>query len=278
MKNGFLYVGMGKKYRMEAEISARSIRRFTKYPIALVTEDPNYSSEYFDQIILSEASSDFVSKIKGLQLTPFDRTIFLDTDTFVCLPIDELFDVLDLFDMAMSVDVFGHSRGFIQKYQPQFKIRYENVIPEFHTGVIVVKNNLKTQSFIRFWLQKHEELNLKADMPSLREAYIDFEEKVSIAPLLAEYNYYEIFSFGIIHGPVKIIHGRLGSRWSTLTRVMLPFEKMDKIANKYNKRPNIKRLLIGNVGIISANYNLWVMKNFIKKALGIKQTKKSETL
>ena len=62
-KNGFLYVGMGKKYRMEAEISARSLKQYTKYPICIVTEDSNYKSEYFDIIIVANLVTDFYGKI-----------------------------------------------------------------------------------------------------------------------------------------------------------------------------------------------------------------------
>lgn len=36
--------------------------------------------------------------------SPFEHTIFLDTDTFVCGDFSELFDLLDHFDIAMSHD------------------------------------------------------------------------------------------------------------------------------------------------------------------------------
>src|SRR4051794_20716247 len=109
MKEGFLYVAFGQRYLQEAEISARSLKRFTRLPVCLVTDNEKYKSEYFDQIIIEKTRTDFVSKMIGMQKTPFEKTIFLDTDTFVCASIDKLFKGLDLFDMLLVPEKSLHS-------------------------------------------------------------------------------------------------------------------------------------------------------------------------
>src|SRR5688572_8197644 len=110
---GYLYVAIGEMFRQEAECSARSLRRFTKYPTCLVTDHPTYNSTAFDQIIrVQNIGRSFEVKITGMQLSPFDKTVFLDCDTFVCSSIDDIFGFLEYFDMATTLDARGSSTTF----------------------------------------------------------------------------------------------------------------------------------------------------------------------
>ena len=276
MDKGFLYIAFGKRYLQEVEISARSLKRFTKLPVCVITDDINFSSEYVDEIIITDTVTDFVSKIVCFPKTPFKKNVFLDTDTFVCAPVDQLFDVLDIFDIAMTVERYNHSYGFIHEYNPGFNIRYENVLPEYHTGVIVYKFNEAVKSLFTDWLQIHNAIRLKTDMPSFREAFIQHIGKVNIATLPFEYNYYGTHSFGFAHTEIKIIHERLGEKWNTLTRVMLPYEKMEKKAKMMN-RYHCKRIIIPYIGVLPYTWNPYRLKYKLKSFFGIKKTKKSET-
>lgn len=276
MSKGFLYIAFGKRYLQEVEISARSLKRFTQLPVCVVTDDTSFRSIYVDEIIIADALTDFVSKIVGLGKTVFERTVYLDTDTFVCAPIDQLFDVLDLFDMAMVVERNNHSYAFIEKYKPDFRIRYENVLPEYHTGVIVYKKNAAVAALLADWLTIHESLQLKADMPTFREAFILHADKINIATLPFEYNYFGTHSLGFAHAEIKIIHERLGEKWNTLTRVMLPFNKMEKKAKRMN-RYHCKRIIIPYLGVIPYTWSPYRIKYKLKVFFGIRKTKKAET-
>ena len=183
MDSGFLYIAIGKRYLMEAEISARSLKRFTKQPVCVITDEDNYENKIFDKVILEKLPADFVAKIMGMKLTPFERTVFLDNDTFVCDDIDLLFSILDVFDFGLTIENFMHSYGFLEKYNPGFKIRFEKLIPEFHTGVIVYRANNNTSKFFNDWLHLHHEMKVKADMPTFREAYLDNIDTIKIATL-----------------------------------------------------------------------------------------------
>ncbi|MEP6512601.1 MAG: hypothetical protein ABJA79_01935 [Parafilimonas sp.] len=276
MNCGFLYVAMGKKYLMEAQISARSLKRFTQYPVAVITDDAGFKSDLFDIIIYNEPSEDFITKILGVKQTPFQRTVFLDTDTFVCSSINDLFSVLDLFDMAMTIDNFIHGYPFFKKYNPAYFIRYEKIIPEYNTGVIVFSNNNKVMKLFESWLKIHKAMHIKADMPSFREALIENAATVGISPLPFEYNFHGIKSFGFVYNEIKIIHERLGERWSTLTEIMLPYEKMDRLAKRINKHKG-KRIIIPYMGVITSAFSPYSIKNKLKRMFGIKKTKKAET-
>jgi alpha-N-acetylglucosamine transferase len=273
MSKGFLYVAFGKRYLQEVETSARSLKRFTKLPVCVVTDDANFSSVYVDKIILTNTVTDFVSKIIGLAKTPFEQTVFLDSDTFVCAPIDNLFHILELFDMCMCAERANHSYGFIDK---NFPLQYENILPEYHTGVIVFKQNEAVKKLMKDWLKLHIDNGFKADMPSFREAFILNAKAVSIAPLPFEYNYHGTLSFGFAENKIHVIHERVGERWNTLTRVMLPYEKMEKKAKMMNKY-HCKRIIVPYFGAVPYTWSPYRLKYKLKVFLGIKKTKKAET-
>lgn len=274
---GYLYVGMGEKYRKEAEISARSVKRFTKYKTCIITEDENYKSEYFDIIITHELVTDFYGKIVCMQKTPFKNTMYLDGDTFICSDIDHILDVLDLFDMSLSPDRFYHDYAFIRKYNPNFKIAYENVITQYHCGVILYRQNENVKQFFKDWESIHLEQNLKSDMVSFRDAFIKNVNKVTICPLPFEYNYHGTQAYGVANMEIRVIHERLGEKWNTLTTVMLSFEEMERKAKKFNKY-HCRRIIIPYIGVIPYYWNLYHLKRKFKKMLGIKKTEKAKTL
>jgi alpha-N-acetylglucosamine transferase len=276
MKQGFLYIALGKRYILEAEMSARSLKRFTQYPVCIVTDEDGYSSEYFDVVVIQKGERDFVSKIVGMQKSPFEKTIFLDSDTFVCSCVDHLFDILELFDIAMTVDPRTHSYGFLNSYNPSFPIILKNALPEYNTGIIVYKDNTFVKKLFSDWLNIHQEMKIKADMPSFREAFLKNVSNVRIATLPLEYNYFGTQSFGFAYNEIKIIHERLGERWKTLTTVMLPFEKMEKKARMINKY-HCKRIVVPYLGVIPYTFSPYHLKYKLKQILGIKKTKKAET-
>ncbi len=276
MSCGYLYIAIGKRYILEAETSARSLKRFTKLPLCLITEDESYKNELFDIVINESIPGDFVAKIIGMQRSPFSQTIFLDSDTFVCSSIDHLFSVLELFDMSMTVDNFMHGTGFFEKYNPKFMIKYKSIIPEYNTGIIIFKKNGNVKRLLQDWYDLHNEMHIKADMPSFREAYLKNVMVVRISPLPFEYNYHGTNSFGFVYNEIKIIHERYGERWNTLTQIALPYEKMLKKAKQFNKY-TCKRLIIPYFGVIPYSYSPYNIKKKIKKLFGVKKTKKSET-
>jgi lipopolysaccharide biosynthesis glycosyltransferase len=274
---GFLYIANGIKYVKEAEISATSLRRFTQLPICLITNENNYSHPSFDHIAhLHDLEESYGSKISGLLHSPFDKTVFLDSDTFVCAPIDQLFGALDIFDLAMTVDNFVHSYSFFKKYRPDFNLRYQDVIPEYNTGVIAIRKNIATTKLLTDWMEIHEVMNIKADMGSFREAYLNNALHVRITPIPFEYNYHGTHSFGFLYNEVKVIHERLGERWNTLTTMMLSYNEMDRWARRLNKY-KVKRVVIPYFGVIPYMWSPFSLKKRIKKMFGIKRTKKAQT-
>ena len=90
---GFVYVATRAAFIAEAAESARSLRRFHREPICLVTNAP-VAQPPFDQIVVrSELRGDVSAKL-AMDACPYDRFVFLDTDTAIVAPLHELFQLL----------------------------------------------------------------------------------------------------------------------------------------------------------------------------------------
>lgn len=275
MTNGYLYIAIGEMFRYEAERSARSLRRFTDFPVCLVTDDAEFTSPQFDQIIYVEnIGRSFEVKITGMQMSPFDRTVFLDSDTFVCNPIDDIFEFLDYFDMACTLDVNGYSLSFWAQYQPEYKIKLKGVLHEFNTGVVGFKKNADVAAFMVEWLAIHRELKMYADMPTFREAFVRHPIRIGILP--QEFNLTGLKSMVIVYGKVKVIHDRLGEKFNNLRSHMADFDYMDRFSKRINRFEG-KRLLVPYLGVIPSYYSPFYIKRKIKSLLGVTSKKKRES-
>jgi hypothetical protein len=103
MEFGVIYVATGDHYRDEAVGACTSLKQFMPHmPVVLFTDVHDVLSPFDHVIVLDNPSCDFADRIRGIQNSPFARTIFLDTDTCVCDDISDLFDLLDHFDLAAA--------------------------------------------------------------------------------------------------------------------------------------------------------------------------------
>lgn len=272
---GFLYVAIGEMFRHEAEQSCRSLKRFTKYPVILVTDQTDYEPVYFDDVIIAnDQSRSFEVKITGMMRSPFKHTVFLDTDTFVCASIDSVFDFLSYFDFAMTLDMYGHSTSFWKRYQPDHEIVLRDTLHEFNTGVVGFTKNASVSEFFDVWLRTHRELGMYADMPTFREAFLRMPVRIGILP--NEFNFTGIKSMVMAYSTVRVIHDRLGEKWNNLRPHMADFEFMDKLAKRINKKAS-KRLIVPYLGVIPHSWSPFNIKRKLKSLVGIKAKKKRES-
>lgn len=274
MESGYLYVANKPKFVKEAMISAQSIRQFSKLPICLVCNEELATAavyDFFDIVILNEELNNYIylAKIIGMQHSPFEKTIFLDSDTFVCSDITSLFELLPMADIATTQEKSYHTTNQIKD------IKFKNIIPEFNSGVILFMKNEITKRILSDWLTICIENNIKNDMPGLREAILKNFKEVRYFILPEEFNSHGYKSMILLYGEVKIIHERMGTRWNVLTPYFLSFEEGKKFANQINKKL-YKRLYIPHVGIIPYNWNLYNFIFKIKRTVGIKRVSKNK--
>ena len=94
---GFIYIAFGELYFREAVKSAEILKRYTNYPIHIFTDQKVLIKEFKEAFFSFEIIqiSHKRSKVDYISLSPFDKTIYLDSDIVVDNEIDELFKVLE---------------------------------------------------------------------------------------------------------------------------------------------------------------------------------------
>lgn len=137
-----------------------------------------------------------------MQKSPYKETIFLDTDTHILHPLDELFDLLKEFDLAVQFTPGGH----------HYKIK--DVPRSFYepsAGILVWKKNQQTKKFFEAWKKYYKKIEKEQknegawDQRSLRWAL--WNTRTRFCPIPAEYQCC-LYKPEVLHGKVKMLHGR----------------------------------------------------------------------
>ncbi len=224
---GFLFIATGKKYIQEAVTSAKRIRQIgCKTPITLVCDSKPNDEGIFDDIRVEPVNineAGFMYKARQLaSIMPYDRTFFLDSDTYMIEDCSELFQLLDFFDVCMThcpVDMYKvyDSGGQIVK----------GCYP-YNSGVMVYKRNEKTQQLFNRLLQVFTEHNhlYWNDQIALMEAILYTDVRIYV--LQSIYNFRTPYVQSFPGLKVKIIHGRVKN-----------FEKTAKAINKFEDKNRV---------------------------------------
>lgn len=195
---GVLYIATGEQYIREAVQSALSLEKNTSgYPTKLVA-NKNPPDGIFDSIQIVESQEGFEDKIRHLRQTPYDRTVFLDSDTYVCGQIADLFELLEHYPLAAA-----HAPG----RRPVSQEAVPKCFPEFNTGVLCYRSSDSVYNIFTQWLNEYEQERLTSlnDQPAFRRTLYGTDIKMATLP--SEYNCRTIWP-GYVDGPVRILHGR----------------------------------------------------------------------
>lgn len=217
MTSGITYVAFGAGYREQAERSASRVAELGDWPICVITDEDEFEDrDLFDHVVVGEPETDwrqarFGADIKPTFLpeSPFDRTLYLDTDTYVVEAdaIRELFAVLDGYELAAAHDV-------AQKIEHQYGSRASSLestpesFPWLNTGVVAYRQTEAVRDLFETWKatyrKQHQHVPGINDQSSFAEAL--YYSDVSHTVLPPEYNHRVSFQQTHI-GQVKIIHG-----------------------------------------------------------------------
>jgi len=205
---GIIYVATGARYLAEAEASAQSVRRWMpKTPMVIWTDDPGRvnSAVFAETRKIEKPAYSFSDKFHAFRETPYERTLFLDTDTLLLGPIPEVFDVLDQFDFACA---HGPVRG---TDSPELLADCPAAFAEPNAGVLAFNRNDKTARLFQLWAERYEDQlrrypHRKSDQPPLRRTLWD--SGIRFVTLPPEYNLRTPFPVFSGRMPVKILHGR----------------------------------------------------------------------
>lgn len=204
-KQGFLYVATGSRFKSEAIVSVRSLKAHMPNAMATVfcdSPDGGLESEFDELHVIRDPTFSFYDKIYAFLNCPYERGIFIDTDTFVCAPLDDLFEILERFDIAAVRDHWSGN-----------KTDCPGCFDDFNTGLVCFNRKPEVISAFKDWERIYREqietgANVEHDQPSFRSA-IYAASSIAVYVLPKNYNIRltsPIF-LGIDYSP-KILHGR----------------------------------------------------------------------
>lgn len=223
MTKGILYIcGDHEPYYSDGIISAKSAKKvMPDIPTAIVTDKQEVHDVFDYKIKESDMDHSFEDKPRCMSESPFEKTLFVDTDTYFAEPIDELWGLLDHYDLAAC-----HTNHR----------RYDETIPvpisEYNTGVLLFRSSEPTKELFKTWEERYGTLHnpVVHDQSSFRSAVFHQEaerNELKLYTLPREYNCM-VQHPGVLRGPAKILHAA-----GTNKRV-----EFEKIANKLNKYVN----------------------------------------
>ena len=183
---GILFIAFGEKYVKEAIFCVKSLKNYTQLPCTIYCDmmtDEN--KKYFDEVNL--IIPDHVrTKVDYLEKTPYEKTLYLDSDTMITEDIEPIFDLLNKYDVAMTHD-FARKRFKWSQVIDEY-----NAIPdafsEFGGGVILYKKSTSFD-FLKKWkhyFYKYYDKTNGWDQASLRIASWKTENLIYVLP--PEYN------------------------------------------------------------------------------------------
>ena len=229
---GILYVGTGKRYQEEIALSIRSLRAaMPDIPITVFSDEspPNELSDVNWQIIADPTYS-FLDKVRYFRETPYQKTLFLDTDTFVLESLDSVFTLLDQFDLAATHEV-AREHDLVEPLPDSF--------PELNTGVLAYRKNPEVWEFFETFLTRYEPLAQKVigDQTLFRPCLYHSNLRFYVLP--SEFNC-QIRQAGFLSKRVKILHGR-----------NIDLEEVSERINQYSgKRVHLASPSTGGISIL----------------------------
>jgi hypothetical protein len=187
------------QYKNEVRQSMVSVyKAMPDLPRHLLVADEDLPPRQYDLWYL-----DFVNYMNLILTLGVDKVLFLDSDTYMCTPVPEIFDILDRFDIVSTIAPARVISPTSRAVPATFA--------EYNTGVLAFRNNDRVKELFRSWFElykQHPDLYGENDQAPLREAMWQWDGRPYVLP--QEYNCR--FGFGgQAAGMIKILHGRSGN-------------------------------------------------------------------
>lgn len=156
--SGIIYIVFSNRMMLnECIVSIISLRKFNKnIPISIFTDEKDYITRLLEKYLITKnvnvieiLAQQQRAKVDFIGHSPYEKTLYLDSDTIVNFDICHIFKGLKHFDVLFTPD-FSRKK---EKYKDSIKEYAEisMVIPEVNGGVFAFKRNAKTNELFRSW-------------------------------------------------------------------------------------------------------------------------------
>ena len=247
-KRGVLYIPTGDECYTEALISVRSLKKFNPDLSVTIYTDEREVDPVFDNFVIIEQPQ-YSAQDKALHMwrTPYEETLYIDSDTYVTGDLSEYFEVLDYCDFAGTIET---ARGFWH----HGKMQVPRALCEFNAGVLCFKNTPPVMESLKQWNDEFLETAkwlgeygsskwiLTNDQPSLRKL-IWTNRDIRVAILPDEYNALRFFGTRL-WGEALLVHGR---------------GDIERIAKEMNENAGSNRVYMQGAGTVSdfGDISIW---------------------
>ncbi len=249
---GVIYSSTGDFYVAEAIRSLRSSLRHNALPHLLFSAGEVDPAEGLSVARFEPSGNPYVDKIANMRRSPFERTLYLDSDTYVVDEIAHVLRLLDRYDMAVA-------------FAPAYRGLEDPAVPrafhEFNTGVLAWRASERMSAFMADWQDTYERWlheepfpgagkasrSRRADQPAFRRCA--WEHEVSLFVLTPEYNFRLGYPATVVDR-VRVIHGEhpdpegLAARLNARERPRSwppPLGFREKVARRYARRRALRR-------------------------------------
>jgi len=175
--NGVVYVAYGEPARSSVLRSVASLRQYQPdLPVAVVADRP------LDGLDCIMREDDHVgaryAKLAVADLTPFERTCYLDADTTVVHSLEEGFRLLDAFDLALAMDG-KHTVHYVAHMTSRAPFGREEVaatvkavgtsmITLHNCGLMFFKKCARVRGLYRVWQEEWERFGKRDQLAFVR--------------------------------------------------------------------------------------------------------------
>ena len=179
---GVVYVAVGEVYTNMAIASSISLKRHNPdLAVHLFTDQEGIKVESIESYGSIE-NPHRRSKVDYISASPFDLTLYLDSDTFVLENLHGMFNILERFDLAIA---HAHKRNIVATTET-WTVQLPYAFPQLNSGVILFRRNELTQQLLSDWARAYHESGFKKDQVTLRQLIWLSEARIYILP--PEYN------------------------------------------------------------------------------------------
>jgi hypothetical protein len=177
MTRGVVWVATGAAHVAAARASAASVRASNPGLATAIFCDAEAPGPGFDMVEAVERAH-ARSKVDCLPRTPFDETLYLDTDTRVRGDLGDLFRLLERFDVAAAHRVRdpARMRGAPPDEGPPL------AFPEHNGGVLLYRRAPEVLAFLEDWRARFHAGGASADQIGLRAALWASDVRLTALP------------------------------------------------------------------------------------------------
>lgn len=210
MQQGYIYVATGEKYIKEAEQSARTLKQVSPQAHITLITNQEYNSSDFDQVkVINYANKDpddrkegYLFKVIGFISSPYEKTIFLDTDTFIAEDPSDAFGMLEFFDILVCHDYYDkatvkHNGTVVKGYYP------------YNTGFVAFRKSEAIYKFLDIWedVYTNEFDDFWGDQHAFMKALMLSTARIHVLSSVYNFRFLNNVAFPE-NEKVKIVHGR----------------------------------------------------------------------